>query len=69
MLPLHPGFDNWYKLVFSFFIIGCFHVSDTQYLITGSRVNRDCQISMANKHGYLQFSFQTRYVQTTNNKG
>ena len=31
MWLLHPGFDNWYKLVFSFFIIGCFHVSDTQY--------------------------------------
>ena len=31
-MALHLGFDNQYKLVFTFFMIACFNVSDTQWL-------------------------------------
>ena len=32
MYRLYAGFDNQHKLVFTFFMIGCFDVSDTQWL-------------------------------------
>ena len=39
MWPLHPGFDNQYKMVFTLFIIGCSDVSNKQWhqsLVKGS---------------------------------
>ena len=56
MLPLHPWFDNWYKIGVFFLYNWMFHMSVTRstlsHMVQG--LIEAAYMFVANKHGYLQ---------------